>query len=151
MAAEGDRVHVSGRGGLVSMFKGSGLGDLCGSHQEGAALWPVASLLRLLQSGHGSARVSLPSRTFQEPKFLLLLPVLRLLQTCFCGRKTSISNLLNTVTKQLLVYSNLLGGRDGEWRIGVSGPRLSGSSCSPALHAHCWGERPLPFGSGGNH
>lgn len=57
-------------------------------------------------------------------------------QTCFCGRRTSISNLLDTVTKQLLVYSNLVGGRDGEWRIGVSDLGLSGSFCSPALHAH---------------
>lgn len=53
---------------LSPLFKGSGLRGLCGSHQEGvAALWPVASLLRLLQSGHvGSAGVSLPSRTFQD-------------------------------------------------------------------------------------
>lgn len=41
-----------------------------------------------------------------------------LLQTCFCGRKRSISNLLSTVTKQPLVYSSPVGGRDGRGELG---------------------------------
>lgn len=114
-------------GGLVSIVHGAA-SSLCGSHQEGAAalaekllcppLWPrpVCSDFSRQNPWAAWAWPCLPgpSGTLSFSCRCLFC----LLQTCFCGRKRSISNLLSTVTKQPLVYSSPVGGRDGRGELG---------------------------------
>lgn len=109
---------------------------LCGSHQEGAA--DLAEKLLCPDSvACGQFALTSPVRTPGQRGCEAVsqdLPESRVSPAAACSLFASdlflweedISNLLNTVTKQLLVYSHLVGGRDGEWRIGVSDPGLKG-------------------------